>query len=92
MVGDRHDNDVVPAAALGMHTIWVRWRTLAGKGWESDDSDAQAFVASHEREPFYGRVTQPEIAPSAEVADLREVAAAVDSLSLTRSAPQAAAG
>lgn len=27
MVGDRLDNDIAPAAALGMHTVWVR------QGW-----------------------------------------------------------
>jgi pyrimidine 5'-nucleotidase len=82
MVGDRHDNDVVPAAGLGMHTIWVRWPGLNGKGWSPEGTEARAFIESHEREPFYGRVTEPDIKPSVEVADLRGVAAAVDRLSL----------
>ena len=29
MVGDRLDNDIEPAAALGMHTIWVRQGSFA---------------------------------------------------------------
>jgi HAD superfamily hydrolase (TIGR01509 family) len=78
MVGDRHDNDIVPATALGMNTVWVRWRTLAGKGWDPVEQDALHFIASHEREPFYGRVTEPAVAPSAEVADLLGVSAAID--------------
>ena len=80
MVGDRHDNDIVPAATLGMHSIWVRWPSLAGKGWDPPDPEARAFVASHEREPFYGRVTQPEVEPSGTVSDLRGVAPTIDRL------------
>jgi len=78
MIGDRHDNDVVPATALGMHTIWVRWPSLAGKGWTPSGQDAHAFVASHDREPFYGRVTRPDVAPSAVVTDLPGVLDAID--------------
>ena len=81
MVGDRHDNDIVPASSLGMHSIWVRWPSLNHKGWEPKEPEARAFVESHEREPFYGRVTRPEVSPSAVVANLREVAPAIRSLS-----------
>ena len=24
MIGDRIDNDILPAKALGMHTVWIR--------------------------------------------------------------------
>jgi 5'-nucleotidase len=78
MVGDRHDNDVVPAAGLGMHTVWVRWHTLSGKGWDPVEPEALAFVESHEREPFYGRVTHPDVVPSAVVSDLLGVAPAIE--------------
>ncbi len=87
MIGDRHDNDVVPAASLGLHTIWVRWESLAVKGWTPNDPAARAFVASHEREPFYGRVTQPEIAPSAIAPDLRAVPATIDAINSRAARP-----
>ena len=29
MIGDRLDNDIEPAAQLGMHTIWVRQGSFA---------------------------------------------------------------
>ncbi len=80
MVGDRHDNDVVPAATLGMRTVWVRWPSLSGKGWEPSDTEGRAYAASHEREPFYGRITRPDIQPSATVADLRGVAPAINTI------------
>src|SRR3972149_3877226 len=55
-VGDRHDNDVVPAAGLGMHTIWVRWLSHADKGWHPQDPLARDFLESQDREPFYAQV------------------------------------
>ena len=49
MIGDRLDNDIGPAAALGLRTIWVRWPRRAAKGWRPDDPDAIAFRDSLER-------------------------------------------
>lgn len=49
MVGDRLDNDIEPAAALGMPTVWVRWPRRAEKGWRPVDPDALAFRDSLER-------------------------------------------
>jgi 5'-nucleotidase len=49
MIGDRVDNDVVPAAALGLKTVWVRWPHRAAKGWRPDDPDAIVFRDSLER-------------------------------------------
>jgi HAD superfamily hydrolase (TIGR01509 family) len=80
MVGDRHDNDIVPAASLGMQSIWIRWTSLRGKGWDPEDPEARAFVDSHEREPFYGRVTQPDVRPTATVTSLEQVAPAIRSI------------
>src|SRR5262249_10519112 len=80
MVGDRHDNDVVPAAALGLHTIWVRWQSLAGKGSDPSEPLARAYIETHQRVPFYGRVTQPDIEPSGTVHGLGSVAAAIERL------------
>ena len=49
MVGDRLDNDVAPASALGMATARVRWPDRSAKGWNPDDPDARAYLASLER-------------------------------------------
>ena len=49
MVGDRLDNDIAPAAALGMATAWVRWPRRAAKGWRPDDPEALAYRDSLER-------------------------------------------
>jgi HAD superfamily hydrolase (TIGR01549 family) len=80
MVGDRHDNDVVPAAELGMQTIWVRWSSHRDKGWHPDDPLARQFLESQDRAPFYAQVTRPDVAATAVVPDIASVAAAVDRL------------
>jgi 5'-nucleotidase len=50
MVGDRLDNDIAPAASLGMPTAWVRWPCRRAKGWPADDDpEALAYLASLER-------------------------------------------
>jgi len=49
MVGDRLDNDVAPAASLGMATAWVRWPVRADKGWAPAEPEARAYLASLER-------------------------------------------
>jgi HAD superfamily hydrolase (TIGR01509 family) len=51
MVGDRIDNDIRPAAALGMATAWIRWPRRAAKGWPPvgrPDPEARAYLASLE--------------------------------------------
>ena len=80
MIGDRHDNDIVPAASLGMSTIWVRWRTWRDKGWEPEDPYALEFLAAQDRQPFYGRVTRDDVQPWAIVEHLREAAPAIDAI------------
>src|SRR5207249_3433247 len=49
MVGDRLDNDVAPAVALGMATAWVRWPDRQAKGWRPTAPEARAYLASLER-------------------------------------------
>ncbi|MHC5539798.1 HAD family hydrolase [Singulisphaera rosea] len=49
MVGDRLDNDIIPASVLGMQTVWIRWPTRSAKGWRPDDPDALAWRDSLER-------------------------------------------
>jgi HAD superfamily hydrolase (TIGR01549 family) len=49
MVGDRLDNDLEPAAALGMATAWIRWPRRDAKGWGGDDARTAAYLRSLER-------------------------------------------
>ncbi|WP_406700322.1 HAD family hydrolase [Singulisphaera sp. Ch08] len=49
MIGDRLDNDIEPAATLGMATVWVRWPARKRKDWRPDNPDALAFRDSLER-------------------------------------------
>ena len=49
MVGDRLDNDVAPAAGLGMRTAWVRWPDRAAKGWRPGSPEGLAYLRSLER-------------------------------------------
>jgi 5'-nucleotidase len=45
MIGDRLDNDVKPAKALGMQTVWLRMR-FAQRGWIPADDFERAYGAS----------------------------------------------
>lgn len=49
MVGDRLDNDIRPAQALGIRTAWIRWRKSSAKGWITTDERANAYLDSLER-------------------------------------------
>ncbi len=49
MVGDRLDNDLAPAADLGLATAWVRWPDRSAKGWRPRDPEAVAYRDSLER-------------------------------------------
>ncbi|AGA29747.1 HAD family hydrolase [Singulisphaera acidiphila] len=49
MIGDRLDNDIEPAATLGMATVWARWAERKNKAWRPNDPDALAFRDSLER-------------------------------------------
>lgn len=42
MIGDRLDNDIIPAKQLGMHTIWVK----QGFGGMADIKNAE-IIADH---------------------------------------------
>lgn len=45
MIGDRVDNDIIPAKAMGMHTIWLRcgiWRDWQITG-EQEQADCVAY-------------------------------------------------
>jgi len=51
MVGDRLDNDIAPAAGLGMATAFVRWPDRAAKSprWETSSPEGLAYLRSLER-------------------------------------------
>ncbi len=49
MIGDRLDNDIAPAAALGMKTAWVRWPDRTAKGWRPAEPEAIAYLESLQR-------------------------------------------
>jgi HAD superfamily hydrolase (TIGR01549 family) len=49
MVGDRLDNDIAPASAMGMSTIWVRWPSRRAKGWSPSEPEESAYLDSLER-------------------------------------------
>lgn len=49
MIGDRLDNDIAPAAALGMATALVRWPVRSEKGWAPTEADGRDYLRSLER-------------------------------------------
>lgn len=80
MVGDRRDNDITPAANLGMPTVWLNWQSYQDKNWFPDDPDAKAFLASCDRVPFYGEGPPGMPEPDAMVHRLIDVPAAVEGI------------
>ena len=69
MVGDRIDNDLVPAAGLGLATAWVRWPVREAKGWRPLDPEAVAYRDSLER--AQGRVSS--FRPTITVDEVRQL-------------------
>ena len=82
MVGDRLDNDVAPAQAVGLRGVLVDWAAGA-RSWRPEDPFAAAFAASCQREPTFGR-RREDVRPDAVVPDLRAVPAAVRALRANR--------
>jgi HAD superfamily hydrolase (TIGR01509 family) len=65
MVGDRLDNDIAPAAVLGMATAWIRWPDRSAKGWPlGDDHKARAYLASLERSSACAAVSYSHVPPT----------------------------
>ncbi len=78
MVGDRLDDDVTPAAAIGMATAWVRWPDRLAKGWMPDDPDAHSYVRSLGRVARAVAARVGGVVPAITVDETRELAAAID--------------
>jgi len=59
MIGDRIDNDIVPAKALGLRTLWCRiepdYRDL-----ENGDEFTKAYIESHKRASLFSFVPKDE--------------------------------
>jgi HAD superfamily hydrolase (TIGR01549 family) len=65
MVGDRLDNDIAPAAALGMATAWIRWPRRPAKGWPTGDNpEALDYLASLERAAARAGADEARVTPT----------------------------
>jgi HAD superfamily hydrolase (TIGR01549 family) len=81
MVGDRVDNDIAPAAALGMATALVRWPRRAAKGWPAgDDPDALAYLAALERAALRAEASGAPVRPTVTIDTIAELDAALNAL------------
>ncbi|HEV3164550.1 MAG TPA: HAD family hydrolase [Isosphaeraceae bacterium] len=77
MVGDRLDNDLEPAARLGMATAWVLWPRREAKGWQPGDPEAMAYVRSLDRSARCREDLWRRVQPTVTVAELNELAEAL---------------
>ncbi|MDR3632655.1 MAG: HAD family hydrolase [Isosphaeraceae bacterium] len=73
MVGDRLDNDLVPAQGLGLATAWLRWPARAAKAWQPDDFEARAYLASLERSSRAASLLFPDAQPTVACDELRQL-------------------
>lgn len=74
MVGDRPDNDLAPASALGLATAWVRWPVRTAKGWGRGDPDALAYLASLERASLALHHRHAHVRPTVACDEIRQLA------------------
>jgi HAD superfamily hydrolase (TIGR01509 family) len=73
MVGDRLDNDIAPADALGMKTAWVRWPSRGAKGWMPETAEETAYMESLERIAAHVAKRPRDFEPSIVADDLLEI-------------------
>ncbi len=75
MIGDRLDNDVAPASALGLATAWVRWprRAAKGDGWTAGDPEARAYLESLERTAALSPSLWPDVQPDLVIDEVRDL-------------------
>jgi HAD superfamily hydrolase (TIGR01509 family) len=79
MIGDRRDNDIVPARQVSMRTILVEWPNWDSRNWRPDDALALAFLESCDRVPLFKALVTPG-EPDRIVRSLGEIPAALESL------------
>lgn len=77
MVGDRRDNDILPAQKVGMRTIWLKWPSMGAKNWQPSDELALQFLQSCDRVPMFHHAANDLIQPDLEVCCLAEIPTAV---------------
>jgi FMN phosphatase YigB (HAD superfamily) len=83
MVGDRLDNDIAPAAALGMATAWVRWPVRSAKGWpQRGDALAEAYLASLTRSAARAAERHRDVRPTLAIDTVGALEAALRARSL----------
>ncbi|MFO0948065.1 MAG: HAD family hydrolase [Planctomycetota bacterium] len=80
MVGDRRDNDILPAVKLGMKTIWLHWPSSAAKNWNPTDKDARAFLASCDRVPLFHSPAHASIVADQTIHSIPATIAALDTI------------
>jgi 5'-nucleotidase len=81
MVGDRLDNDLAPAAEVGMATAWVRWPSRDAKGWKPAEPDAKAYLHSLERSSAQAATLWSHLQLTMFVDEISELAGALDAIS-----------
>lgn len=72
MIGDRLDNDVVPAQSVGMKAIWLRWDSSADETRPVDEPEYEQFLESCRRRPLFEKPDE-KIRPDATVANSQEL-------------------
>lgn len=77
MIGDRRDNDVAPAKALGFRTVHLRWANSRQKNWRPRDPHAALFLESCDRVPLFESLDVPESRPDVTISALDQAPAAI---------------
>jgi HAD superfamily hydrolase (TIGR01549 family) len=53
MIGDRLDNDIAPASEVGMHSVYINWKSWKDKNWVPHNDHAKVYLDSCERVPMF---------------------------------------
>jgi FMN phosphatase YigB (HAD superfamily) len=80
MVGDRRDNDIVPAGMLGMKTLWLCWRSHQDRTWRPEDPQQRLFLESCDRVAYFGRSDHLKPDPDGTVHDWASLPGAIADL------------
>lgn len=80
MVGDRRDNDILPAARIGMRTVWLDWPGFEAKNWRPEAPEARAYLASLDRLPLFHSGANAKIRADRSVQSFGALRAAIDQL------------